>query len=126
MRIPSIKTLATHLRLSHDNATRLRKLLDGRLDPMTFARVEAWVRQCYNRPRQCELIMCAADELLETHGVEVITGEYVDNYHGAIRYEYCNAGDTYAATLVRDTRNGRYLVTSVGDLIERDETLGSC
>lgn len=119
--VPSIKTLQTRLSLPRERAIQLRKLLDGRLDPETFESVKKWVGQCYHKPRKSELVMCAANELLETHGVEAIEGsEYTDSYHGHIRYTYCNTGDAYAATLIRDCVKGRYLVSDWGTLVERD------
>jgi methylthioribose-1-phosphate isomerase len=122
--IPSIRTIQTRLKLDRPTALKLRKLLDGRLDPMEFESVKQWVAQCFNMPRRTELIECAANELLGTYGVEAIESkEWVDSYHGNIRYTYCNTGDSYGATLVRDCVKGRWLVTSFGDLAENDPDL---
>ena len=114
--IPSVKTLETRLNLTHEKALQLRKLLDGRLDPETFKSVVNWVSQCYNRPSRISLIECAANEILETHGVEALfmPGEFRP------LYTYCNTGDSYVSTLIRDHAKGRWLVGSWGDIVEND------
>ncbi len=122
--IPSTKTLQTRLNLSRENALKLRKVLDGRLDPETFESVQKWVSQCYHKPRKIELIQQAANEILECHGIEAIRcSEWVDRYHGDIRYTYCNTGDGYASTLIRDCLKDRWIVGSWADLVERDSSL---
>ncbi len=123
MAIPSVNTLQTRLGIDRAKALTLRRLLDGRLDPETFASVQAWVRQCYHKPRRSALVMCAANELLGTFGDEPMRGSYLDGYHFDIRYSYLNTGDTYANTLVRDHARSRWLVTSYGHLAETDPAL---
>lgn len=120
--IPSVKTLQTALSLTRPDALRLRKLLEGRLDPESFASVQQWRAQCFHwPPRRFEMVLCAANEILGTHGVEAIEGtEHVDNYSGCFCVSYCNTGDTYAATLLYDHRTGRYSVGSWGDVVERE------
>jgi hypothetical protein len=122
MTTPSIKTIQAKLKLTPERARTVRKLMTGELDPMAFASVEAWVAQCYNRPRRSEMIMCALNEVLETHGVEAIDGsDWVDSFHGHIRYTYCNTGDAYGATVVLDSKTGNFLVTDWGSLVEAME-----
>lgn len=122
--IPSLKRIKEVLKLSDNKAQQMRDLLAERLDPETFDSVQKWRAQCYNwPPSRAEMVMCAANEILETHGVEAIQGEWVDHYNQDIRYTYCNTGDTYAATLIYDTAKDRYLLGSWGDLVENDPSL---
>lgn len=120
-RIPSVTTLQ---RIVPDGdrkaALRLRKLLDGRLDPRTFDSVEKWVRQCYNEPKYHELMMCAANELLGGHGVEILRleGQWLNMFYGDIFAEYVNYGDPYVHTLIRDCEYDTYHVAAYGDYLE--------
>jgi hypothetical protein len=118
---PTVKTLQTQLRISRETALKVRKVLDGRLDPETFESVSNWVRQCYHKPRTIDLKLKACDEILETFGVESIEdpNAYVDPYHMNFTHDYLNTGDSYAATLIRDNRTGRVFVGSWGDIAER-------
>jgi hypothetical protein len=36
--------------------------------------------------------------------------------------DYVNMGDTYDTTLIFDHRKGRFIVSSWGDIVERDRT----
>ena len=49
------------------HGAKLRDLLTGKLDPMTYPKVAQWVGQCYNTPRQSELIERALDAELAAH-----------------------------------------------------------
>ena len=118
-RNPSVKTIETRLGLERKQALALRKLLDGRADPESYPGVEKWVRRCYHRPSETELIMAAADELLEGHGVEALEGDYVDSYHQNIAFTYVNMGDPYVTTLVHDSAREQFLVCCWGDIAER-------
>lgn len=72
-----------------------------------------WVRSCFNSPHTIAVRRRVCDELLETYGVEHAgvhcrSGEHV---------YYCNAGDTYNATLIFHGNNA--YVGCWGDLVER-------
>jgi len=93
-----------------------------------------WASECYHRPSFYghEIILEACDELLGTNGVEALEIEG-DSYHtdDGIRmcsaFSYCNAGDPYVVTLMRDHVAGEWLVASWGDALdeyERDNELG--
>lgn len=69
-------------------------------------------------------ILGEVDRLLGTCGVEVIRGEWDGGYWGDAVAKYANVGDSYACTVLYDVRTGRYLVTSYGDWIEREERNG--
>jgi hypothetical protein len=96
---------------------KIMGLMDGDVDPEEFESVQKWLAQCYNRPSDDELIMCAIDELLETFGVESL--DLDDRL-----ISYCNAGDTYAATIchIGDGWTDEYVVASWGDLVEEAES----
>jgi hypothetical protein len=63
-------------------------------------------KKSFNPHSLVYLKMVAIDQLLGTFGVE-----------GSEGLEYCNAGDTYALTVVR--HGGRFKVGSWGDIVER-------
>lgn len=87
-----------------------RLLLAPRLDLEAFLGHDAdEVR--YGHPTQY-LRMAAVDRLIETHGVETFRTRRRN-----LRVIYCNAGDTYAATLLRVGRH--YRVGCWGDIAER-------
>ena len=116
----TIALVQERLGLAFGKAKQIVGLIEGTIDPSTFASVQAWVKQCYNEPSQPEQVMCALDEILETFGVEAVTveGAWVDRFHGNIVATYCNSGDTYDATVVYDSEAGEYLITSWGDFLE--------
>jgi hypothetical protein len=68
----------------------------------------------------------AIDKLLGTYGTEAIRGEWQNGYWCDIVAAYCNAGDTYALTVIHvrgDSWNpaGRFIVSSWGDWFEKNE-----
>lgn len=118
---PSVKTIETRLGLDRKTALTVRKLMDRRLDPESFASVQKWVSKCYNRPSRIELIMEALNEVLGGYGVEALrVKEHVDNYHFDIGYTYVNMGDTYKTTILRDNIKGRFIVCDYGTIVESD------
>lgn len=78
-----------------------------------------------NNPRAIDDAMQKIDKMLEGFGVEGIREEDVfDRFwqdHGAI---YSNMGDTYDETILYDTVEGIFMVTSFGDFIEDGERKG--
>jgi hypothetical protein len=120
MNLPSVKTLAAVTSYPKE----LRKLLETRsseelnvyLDQERFKSVDSWVRSCFHLPNFHSIQMALADVLCETCGVERIS-----KGRGAKSpaIEYCNTGDTYAATLLYV--NGRYSVGCWGDIVERGD-----
>ncbi len=95
-----------------DTARRILSMIDGDTNPREVSEAaDRWARQCYNEPWRDELIMCAADELLGTYGVEGSADE-----DGRDGWSYCNTGDTYAPTLFLD--HGTFRVSSLGTMVE--------
>lgn len=61
-------------------------------------------------------VMDALDKLFETHGVEAYPPQSMRP-----RYLYLNTGDTYNATLIYDTEENKYFVSTFGDIVEEEE-----
>ena len=66
------------------------------------------------------------DNLLGTFGTEAIRGDWQNGYWCDIVASYCNAGDTYAVTVMHVrgdswSGQGRFIVSSWGDWVERNE-----
>ena len=120
MSCPSAKTIRNRLSVHPSTARRVRGLMDGSISPETSEAGQRWVGQCYHRPSDNELIMCAVDEALGTFGVEAIEGEWIDHYHHNIQAVYCNTGDTYASTVLLCHKRRRFMITSWGDYVERE------
>ena len=102
-------------------ADQVLGLIDGTIDPESFASVQTWIRQCYTRPSAHELRACALNEALGMNGVEAVF-ESSDSTQPIL--EYLNAGDTYAATLTYRTDRWTWRVSTMGDEIERLERAG--
>jgi hypothetical protein len=95
----------------------LLKLINGDYDPEQYATVANWIRQCYNRPNDTELVMKAIDEVIEGYGTEAIFGDdprWPD-------LEYVNMGDPYVTTIMYDYRTDEYIVGCWGDWLEKYE-----
>ncbi len=118
--LPSIKTLKI---IAHERAAELRQVLEvstrveleALLDkyPVTAA----WYRSCYHPMAFGTAKLSIASEITECYGVEYIPA---GRGHKSPAIEYCNAGDTYAATLMYVSGRG-YRVGCYGDIVERGE-----
>jgi hypothetical protein len=91
-------------------------------DPVKACR--AALRQTLDEPENDRLEKI--NSLLGLHGTEAIRGEWQNGYWGDIVAAYCNTGDSYAATVIQvrsENRFGysRFIVSSVGDFVERNE-----
>ena len=119
IRAPSVKALTTQLHITEDEANTVRGLIKGTVDPETVEATEGWVRQCHHRPPDSDLILHAIDATLNTHGVEYIGGGPQDTWDWRPDYEYCNTGDSYAATIIRNNETGAYFIGDWGTIAER-------
>lgn len=116
-RVPSAKVLRSTFNLFPDEASAIRAVLRGELDPAdASAACARWVRDCYHVPPWRERAAYAVNALLGGHGVEGIT-----DASGRVVATYVNMGDTYAATLLFNHATGTVYVTTVGDFVERWE-----
>ena len=125
-RVPPAAKIAATLQIELATARRIRKILKGQEDPRTVEQTDAWVRSCYHEPAWREQAEHAVDVLLETSGVEAAfaTGGRKSQRIGWPEFTYCNAGDTYATTIVFDRRADAVLLTCWGDTLERFERTG--
>ena len=76
-------------------------------------------RECYTPADLMDFQAYALNAMLNCHGVMPINES--DEAHKLADYDYLDAGDLYAPTLVRDNSrgtNGTWLITSVGDVRE--------
>ena len=75
------------------------------------------------KPGRADVMLEIANLILNGHGVEAIRveGTYVDSHYLDIVALYVNMGDTYDATVLYDTREEKFLVTSWGDFCEAME-----
>lgn len=76
----------------------------------------------YNPCDRVTSILEHVSDLCGMHGV--LAYEPGDSNPAHPDFEYINAGDTYAATLVYSHRTGRFNLTTIGDIIEREEWSG--
>lgn len=114
----STRRLVAELGVNEGQARTIRGLMIGAISPFTIAQTEAWRRQCYHEPHETapETIMHAIDGVLETCGTEAIWSNRSCTRPVA---EYCNTGDSYAATVLYDYMSETYKITSWGAWIER-------
>jgi hypothetical protein len=106
--VPSVKTLTEKLGLDTDKDNELRKLM---LETSTHEEVDA--------------ALDFADEIMGGNGVESLEADtQVDRYYYNIVGLYVNMGDTYTTTLLYDTDNCTFHVTSRGDWVEQQENKG--
>lgn len=136
-RVPSERVLLDAFRdLTPERAKLIRALAHATNDPVklssiihgnaSLARTAAYAKSCYGDPFDSPvwrrtMMLHAVDVLLETHGVEPL-GE-VDMRRGP-PYEYCNAGDSYATTLIYFRDADALRIGSWGDLVEHLERRG--
>ncbi len=132
MRCPSATTLvATFRDLDRKGALLIRRLAKAVHDPSALARLierecpetHAYARSCYSDPYASgmwrrTMALHAIDRVLGTHGVEPL-GEV--HMTAGPPYEYCNAGDTYATTLIYKRGCDRLFIGNWGDIVERDK-----
>lgn len=96
-RSPTVKRLMRDMDISEDQAKTVRGLIKGTIEPESIGACKDWIRQCYHRPSDDELLMCAIDATLETFGVEAIWRN--DCQDDGILGVYCNTGNSYGATI---------------------------
>jgi hypothetical protein len=102
------------------NAKNLQDWLH--LDPSTARTLARRLKQSSGDHDQVDAALDAVNEAIGGHGIEAIEGDYqVDRYYYNIVALYVNTGDTYNPTLLYETENERFLVTTFGDWVERNE-----
>lgn len=121
MNYPSIKTIQRDLNLDWPEAGEVRGLIDGSINPEKYASVQRWIDDCYHRPSDEELQLCALNEVLECHGIEAADVPSSDDITAISDLQYCNAGDYYTATVC--LFRGQWRVSSVSDIVEKHPRL---
>lgn len=130
-RAPSVKALTSQLKDCEPKTAKLirevikAKSYDWLIDFADKHCPRTWgeVRRFYNEPTIGHLRSMMLDELLGTFGVEYLfkgsEGLRCDpeGMHDSPILTYCNAGDTYATTLIR--YRGRWQIGCWGDIAER-------
>ena len=106
--IPTVKTLTKY---DIPEPKTVRGLMDGTIDPESFASVERWVSECYRRPSRVELALCAIDEVIAGFGVEGIPDE--DYSKPGVSYE--NRGDSYTPTIIHNGQ--RWMIGDIAYVI---------
>ena len=78
------------------------------------------IKQCFNPLRSINLEMNALNELLDGYGIEPIKNEkiWINSYWQNCIALYINMGDSYLMTIVYDTREEKFLLTTHADFIE--------
>lgn len=62
--------------------------------------------------------LVAVNSMIGGYGVEAIRGRWHDRYYQDIVGLYVNTGDTYNVTLVYDTVEDEFIITTMGDFVE--------
>lgn len=115
---PAFARLVSELKIERAAAINVRRIIRGTMDPASVPAVQQWIDQCYSRPSDLELRIAAINALIDCHGVEALPVHLSGAHPSAV---YCNAGDTYAATILYCYDSDRFLLTSWGDYVERYE-----
>lgn len=70
--------------------------------------------------RSAEAAMAKIDKLIEGYGVESLQPEnaHVNSFWLSTVALYVNMGDTYTATIIYDTENKKWYLTTWGDFLE--------
>lgn len=135
MRAPTAISMSAELGVSREEGLAIRtltRLVD--LPDLLQTYVEdhcpdtwRYVRSLHSSPWRSSMwrrsvVMHAIDRILGTHGVEPLGPIAMSS---GPPFEYCNAGDTYAVTLVFDRDRDKLIISSWGDIAERDPRLRS-
>jgi hypothetical protein len=119
--LPSVKTLRT---IAYERAKELRQVLElterSKLEELLktdlYPVTRDWYRQCYHPMSfQTAKLSIASEIIPATYGVEY---QSAGKGKQSPAFEYCNAGDSYRATLMYVSGRG-YKVMCWGDLVER-------
>jgi len=110
---PSASTMAKNLGIDNKYAVEIKRLIDGNLHEKQ--RLGYSDRDLFE-----ETAMKHANYVMMAFGVEALRDEnaWVDGYWQNTIALYVNKGDTYDTTLLYDTENNRFLITSWGDFYE--------
>lgn len=136
MRMPSAKRLMDDLHVSANDARLIRMLGHAVDDALTLETLiaercpetQAYVSAMYSNPYDRQIwrvtvALHAIDCIVGTHGVEGLGEGRSGDF--APPYEYLNAGDPYATTLIYSRRSHACVIGCWGDIAERDRAVRS-
>lgn len=84
------------------------------------ARIARLMSSAAGNANRADKALDEINEIIGGHGIEPINGDHhVSNYYGDIVALYVNTGDTYNATVIYETEEGRFHVTTMGDWVEQ-------
>ena len=106
--IPTVKTLTKY---DIPEPKTVRGLMDGSIDPESFASVQRWASESYNLPSRFELALCAIDEVINGFGGE---GKPAEDYSKP-GVSYVNRGDSYTPTIIHNGQ--RWMIGDIAYVI---------
>ena len=71
-------------------------------------------------PEAVDAVLEDVNVAIGGYGVEAIEGGWHDRYYQNIVALYVNRGDSYAGTVLYNATTNRFVITSVGDFVERN------
>lgn len=102
------------------NAKNLQEWL--KLEPSVARALASEMKSAAGDEEAVDRALENANATIHGYGIEPINGDYhVDNYYFDIVALYVNTGDTYNATVLYETEKEKFLVTTMGDWVERNE-----
>lgn len=109
----------THRSAAHEPDLENELVTRLKLDPEE-AKELALAADSANSPKEVDAVLELANKLIDGSGVEAVNPEnaWVSHYYQNIVALYVNTGDTYSTTLLYDTEEGIFMVTSWGDFLE--------
>ena len=123
----TIKQLQEHF--EHDeylNLMLIKWIINDEIDIELIKQikdVQRYIDHCYNMPNDLDIKMFAIDLLLQAFGIETINDEnvYVNHYWQNCIALYINVGESYMHTIVYDTQEKEFILTTYADFIEKHE-----
>ena len=135
MRAPSSQNLQSRLGLTSEQAKLVRALAHAANDGEVLAalvegsvpKTAEYVRRMHSSPYDSHMwrvtvALHAMDVVVGTFGVEPLGPTSGPSY--APPYEYLNAGDTYATTLVYRRKTDNLFISTMGDIVEKYDRKG--
>ena len=86
-----------------------------------ITRLHNLIAECIHTHEDIDNTLYKANKILNGYGVESINHNMWDNYYCDIGLLYVNMGDTYTTTLVYDTYEQEFYITSWGDIVEQEQ-----
>ena len=116
-----VTEIAELLNIDIIKANEVKMIINGKIMLINYKSVNNWLNQCYNKPSDKELKLCALNEVLSGYGTESINHEsvYINSYYGNIVASYVNMGDTYINTVLLNHETGKFIIMSYGDYYEK-------